>query len=351
MRKRSLLIAALPVIALLCGALVWAALRGAPEPPWVAQLQGKILRLDQRTPGDLGVYIKHLGDGGELDYQAGRHWYLASAVKVPVAIATLQRVDEGVWPLDQRLALRNEDKVDGSGSLAWQDSGSEYDLKTLLEEMLQRSDSTAADMLINRVGEDELNRRIASSMADQGFGRITSLLRVRHELYRELHPDATNLSNRDVIQLASAPLGRERVRALARTLDVDPSELRADSLEQAYQRYYARRLNAATLRAYGGMLEKLARGQLLSRANTDLLLDLMGLDEYHAYRLEAGLGKDVPFAQKTGTQFERACHMGIIDPKSEQAIVIAACVEDAGQEQAAQTLEMLGSLVSDTLLR
>ena len=48
---------------------------------------------------------------------------------------------------------------------------------------------------------------------------------------------------------------------------------------------------------------------------------------YERYnRLEAGLPEDVPFIQKTGTQLERACHVGVIEPQDERrAIVVVTC--------------------------
>ena len=72
------------------------------------------------------MYIKHLGEDAELRYDAERFWYLGSAVKVPIALAVLQGVDDDEFRLDQRLTLEAEDKVDGSGDLVWQDNGVDY---------------------------------------------------------------------------------------------------------------------------------------------------------------------------------------------------------------------------------
>src|SRR5690606_12427278 len=126
----------------------WLALRPQPSHGWVPRLQERIALLDQRTPGELGVYIKHLGDGRELTHQADRYWYLASAIKALVAVVVLQRVDAGELSLDDELTLRETDKVDGAGALVWEEPGRRYSIRTLLHEMLQKSDSTAADMLI-----------------------------------------------------------------------------------------------------------------------------------------------------------------------------------------------------------
>jgi beta-lactamase class A len=335
------------LLLLLLGA--WLVLRPQPSHGWVPGLHERIALLDQRTLGELGVYIKHLGDGRELEYQAERYWYLASAIKAPVAVVVLQRVDAGELSLDEQLTLRETDKVDGAGSLVWQEAGSRYSIKTLLEEMLQKSDSTAADMLIRKLGESELNSRVQALGID-GFGRITRVQQVRYELYGELHPEADRLSNQDLVQLAGLPR-EQRAASVARLLGSDAQALDAESLEQAYQRYYDRRLNSSTLKAYGALLEKLVRGELLSAQSTEQLFKMMGIDQYHAYRLEAGLPRTRPFIHKTGTQFRRACHMGVIDPRQKNAIIVAACTEHIEQDEAAQVLKQLGRLITDHLLR
>ena len=108
-------------------------------------------------------------------------------MKVPIALAVLQGVDDDEFRLDQRLTLEAEDKVDGSGDLVWQDNGVDYSLRDLLKEMLIESDNTAANMLIRLVGEDALNQRTRKSMGGD-FEAITSFTQVRRDVYGEVHP-------------------------------------------------------------------------------------------------------------------------------------------------------------------
>lgn len=79
----------------------------------------------------------------------------------------------------------------------------------------------------------------------------------------------------------------------------------------------------------------------------------MKLGSYDNYRLEAGLPEDVPFIQKTGTQLERACHVGVIEPQdATRTIVVVACAEalDEGSE-AGRLFEQVGQAISQALLR
>ncbi|MDR7149397.1 beta-lactamase class A [Hydrogenophaga palleronii] len=317
-------------------------------------MRQRIERIDKATQGQLGVYVKRLDNGETLAYQADRPWYLASSAKVPIAIAVLQDAEAGRFRLDHKIALQDGDKVDGSGNVVWQKSGTTYTVDALLRRMLMESDNTAANMLIRTIGEDRLNHRARSYLGMEAFNRITTFTQVRREVYGELHPDAHQFSNMELLRLASVPMGARRVAAFARALSVDTSELQAKTMQEAYARYYARRLNAASLSAYGGMLEQLVTGKLLSPQNLQRLFGDLKYETYDAYRLEAGLPRTVRFIHKTGTQFERACHMGVINPQdgARAAIIVAACAEDLNEHrEARRAFEQIGRAITQTLLR
>lgn len=352
LRNKKLL--ALPVLVGM-GLALWAYKEQAHSNAWRSTLEQDISRIDDQTPGRIGVYVKHLGDGTAMSHGADRFWYLGSAVKVPIAVAVLQSIDEGKHSLDEEMTLEATDKVDGSGDLVWQDEGVAYSLRSLLNEMLIESDNTAANMLIRLIGEDELNERTRKNMGGKGFERITDFTQVRRDVYGELHPDARELDNIELVKLASARFSKPRYEAVARVLNLPTSELKADSMEQAYERYYARNLNASTLEAFGELLEKLAQGELLSESSRALLFKDMKLDRYDAYRLEAGLPSDVAFIQKTGTQLERACHVGVVEPLAEDqanTIVVVACAEALDEDkEAGVAFEQVGKAITDALLR
>jgi beta-lactamase class A len=317
---------------------------------WVDALRAQVERIDADTPGELGLYVKRLDDGERLRLAADRRWYLASSVKVPIAIAVLREVEAGKLRLDQRLRLQAADQVDGSGALVWQAPGAAHDVGSLLERMLMDSDNTAANLLIRAIGLDTLNRHARALLG----ATLTDFTRVRRDVYEELHPKARTLTNRQLVELAAAPLGPARVEALRRTLALKPAQLKVRTIDEAYAKYYTRGLNAATLQAYGGMLERLVRGALLSPAHTALLFKLLKFDTYDAYRLEAGLPKELRFIHKTGTQWRTACHMGVIEPQDggRRAVVVAVCAEGLDQHgEAGRAFERVGRAITGTVLR
>ena len=333
--------------------LTTASLAARAEAPWRDALRSQIERIDQATPGQLGVYVKHLATGETLAYQADRPWYLGSSAKLPIAIAVLQEVEAGRLRLAQPVQLQEADKIDGSGNVVWQPSGTRYRVDELLKRMLMESDNTAANMLIRTIGEDALNHRARHYLGPRGFQRITTFTQVRREVYGELHPAARALSNQQLVELAAAPMGPQRVDKLVRMLAITPSALHAKTLEDAYARYYARQLNSATLTAYGEMLERLVRGGMVMPEHRERLYKDLKYDSYDAYRLEKGLPRSARFIHKTGTQLGRACHMGVINPQDggRNAIVVAACAQDLDEHaQAGRAFEQVGRAIAQTVL-
>ncbi|RYY81704.1 MAG: serine hydrolase, partial [Comamonadaceae bacterium] len=237
---------------------------------WRDALRQEVERIDRASPGTLGVYVKRLDDGTTLDYGGDRKWYLGSTVKVAVAITVLQQVDAGQMKLGDTLVLQETDRIE-AGPLVRQKVGSRLTVDELLRRMLGDSDNTAANMLIRAVGEERLNATAKAAMGDGAMQRLTTLAQVRYDVYAEIHPDARKLSNDQLVRVAAAPMGAQRVEALRQALGVPRASLKAKSIGEAYDRYYEKQLNTATLEGYGAMLEQLVRGKLLKPASMERL--------------------------------------------------------------------------------
>ncbi len=298
------------------------------------------------------MFVKRLSDGRELNYHGERPWYLASTVKVPVAIIVMQKVEDGTLSLDEEITLKATDYVDGSGDTNWLEPGTKIKLSQLLEKMLTQSDSTATDLLIKRVGVAELNRRLRT-LVPQGFQPISTILQVRYEAYSELHPRAKRLSNMDFFELKKLPDSEARLKYLIDKMGVQRKDLRARTIEEAFERYYKKRMNSSTLSAFADLLEKLARGKILSASSRDLVLSHMEKITTGEKRLKAGMPVGSRFAQKTGTQVRRICNMGIVraSEAASDDIIVAACLEKfSDPEKANETLKKVGETLSMKLV-
>lgn len=294
------------------------------------------------------MWVKRLDTGEVVAHQAGERWYLGSSAKVPIAIAVLRAVEAGQLALDTRLAVQEGDRIDGPGELVWAKSGTRYTVDSLLTRMLGVSDNTAANLLVRAVGEDALNR-VAAELLAPGPVRLTTLTQVRRDVYGQIHPDAARLPNDTLVRIAAAEMGPARLEAVRRALGVPVSALRVRSITEAYDRYYAGGANSATLQAYGGMLERLVRGQLLGPEATQRLFRYMKFGQRGDYRLEGGIPKSEAIIHKTGTQHRRACHMLVANPQDggARAVVITTCAADMDDvREAGDIFRRVGEAVS-----
>jgi beta-lactamase class A len=314
----------------------------------VAALSADIRRIDERMSGRFGVFVKHLGEGWQVGHRTDRDWYLASTVKIPLAVAVLQKVEDGELSLEQELQLAESDFVDGSGELLWHEPGDRFTIDELIGHSIRDSDSTATDMLIRLLGEESLNQQIRTDMVPEGFGPITTILQVRYDAYGEIHRDVQKLTNRDFIELKTESDPEGRYRMLLQKLAIEGDSITVGSSAEAFERYYARGINSADLEAFGLLLERLVRRELLNDVHTRKLLDRMETVTTGDRRIKAGLPDDARFAQKTGTLIARSCNVGILNPhRQHDAVVVAACAE-AYEElgQAEQAFEALGAALT-----
>ncbi len=304
---------------------------------WPQELSSQMLRLEKQADGDFGLYVKCLEDGTHYSLRAEKSWYLSSTTKTLVAYSLMKEVEAKKIRLDQKLTLKKSDFVDGSGPVLLKKSGSQLSVEYLLRQMLLYSDSTATDMLIRLVGIDKINEDI--NQITKGFGPLTSIIDVRREAYAELHPQSLQLSNLDFIKIKRSPLSK-RAAAFAQIAKVPVKSLAYSHVNDAFEAYYKKGKNSATLVAYGVFLEKLSTYQLLSRKSTDLILHIMETMKTGKRRIQSGLPPHLKFAQKTGTQLRRMCNVGLIrDAKTKsKGLLVTACVENFKRSSQAEKI-------------
>ncbi|MCR6653125.1 MAG: class A beta-lactamase-related serine hydrolase [Cellvibrionaceae bacterium] len=179
-------------ICCLCCAVWWCPLVIAAEP--VATTLDKLRALDESTRGTLGVYVKNFSTGEEIDYQAERKWYLASLVKIPLAIAVLQAVEKKDLALDDEIELQQTDLSAGSSKVPPAKPGARYSIGKLLQQSLEEGDSTATDMLMGKLGVANFNRQMRRDLGAPEFGTLRAMGALmerlgRGELLNSKHTD------------------------------------------------------------------------------------------------------------------------------------------------------------------
>ncbi len=120
----------------------------------------QIAQLDRSLDGALGVAAIDLTTGRTLTYNAGAVFPTASVIKVPVMVELFRQARAGGTRLDQEIPLAPAELVDGSLRVAvmLRRGPTTATLRELIEAMIEVSDNTAANKLIELAGMDRVNR-------------------------------------------------------------------------------------------------------------------------------------------------------------------------------------------------
>ncbi|MFC5602838.1 serine hydrolase [Sporosarcina koreensis] len=119
-------------------------------------LQEKIESRLKDAKGTWSVSIEDLNEGTSFSLNENELYYAASIIKVPIMAAVFTAADEGGIRLGDRLTLRRDDIVGGSGVLQFMTPGIELPIYDLLTLMIIQSDNTATNMLIDLIGMEKI---------------------------------------------------------------------------------------------------------------------------------------------------------------------------------------------------
>lgn len=126
------------------------------------KLQNRLDALAADMPGVVGIQVVDLTSGQRFGVNDQLVFPQGSAIKVPLLIELFRQADDGELSLDEQVVISDEDDVGGSGYLHYFSSGtSALSLHDLAIMMIVVSDNMATNLLIERVGMDNVNRTMA----------------------------------------------------------------------------------------------------------------------------------------------------------------------------------------------
>ena len=100
-------------------------------------------------------YIEDLNTGAWAGWNEKEDFLPLSLLKVPVAMGIMKKIDRGEWTLDKTFPLEVKYKTEDFGTLWKEPDNSLVSLKRLIEEMLENSDNTAANLLFDKLTNQE----------------------------------------------------------------------------------------------------------------------------------------------------------------------------------------------------
>ena len=136
---------------------------GADLPPkpadLLAKLRARVLAVDARLDGVLGVYVRDLTTGATIELRPDEVFPTASSIKLAVLYELYRQAEEGRIDLAE-VTRPPVPRVGGGGIL--QELGDRVSLtwRDLAVLMIGWSDNEATNVLVRRVGLDAVNRRL-----------------------------------------------------------------------------------------------------------------------------------------------------------------------------------------------
>jgi len=155
-------------------ALLFLAVSHPPD----AGLQARVDSLIKASGAEVAVALRTVDGRDELLIDADTSFHAASTMKVPVMIELFRQADAGRLSLDDPLAIRNEFHSIVDGSVYTLDVGDDSDaevykaigrtlpLRQLCEAMITVSSNFATNLLIEKLGVENIRRTVTRLGAD-----------------------------------------------------------------------------------------------------------------------------------------------------------------------------------------
>ena len=201
----------------------------AAEP---TRLQKNIERITLSVNAQWGIYLKVLETGEETTLNADQQMDTMSTIKIPLLIEAFRQIEAGKFALTDKVILTDAMKRPGTGVIRSLDAGATLTVRDTLTLMNIVSDNTATDIMFEKVGGVQ---PVNDLMAAYGL-KVTR---------------ATGTSNDWFVALRAAPSA-------------------ADFHREAKHPY-----GLSSAREMGLLLEKIARGQAVSKAASEAMLQML----------------------------------------------------------------------------
>jgi beta-lactamase class A len=258
----------------------------------LGQQTDALQRIDQRVKAKIGgfqgkvsAYAKNLSTGVSYGILPDKPVRTASTIKLAIMVECFSEAAESKLKWTEPIKVTEDEKVSGTGVVQELSDGVELPIRDLMHLMIVVSDNTATNLILNRIGGNAVNAR----MAQLGL-RQTRLM-------RKILGDGANLKPQ-------------------------PSGVTEEGAKPENKRWGIGRSSPHDMVS---ILEKLYRGELVNKAASDEMIAVLKRQQYHE-----GIGrdmKDVTIASKSGALDHFRSDVGIVYSKN-GTIAMAITVDD-----------------------
>jgi beta-lactamase class A len=235
--------------------------------------------------GKVTLYAKNLQTGASYAIAPDDPVRTASTIKLAIMVECFFEAAEGKLAWTEPLKVTADEKVSGTGVVQDLSDGDELPVRDMVDLMIVLSDNTATNLILNRIGGNAVNAR----MAQLGLGQT--------RVMRKILGDGTNLKPH-------------------------PSGITDEGAKPENKKWG---IGRSSPREMVAILEKLYRGELVSKSASDEMLAVLKRQRDHD-----GIArdiKDVTIASKSGALDHLRSDVGIVYSKR-GPIAMAITVED-----------------------
>lgn len=239
--------------------------------------QDRVKDLAAHFDGKVSIYARNLTTGATYDLGGETRVNTASTIKLPILIGVYTAVQSGKAHWTDTSELTKENKVGGSGVLAEMSDGSKIPLRDLIRYMMLLSDNSATNMVLDHVSGNDVNATMEK-------------------------------------------LGIKSTRSLRKILKGSAPEGVSDAGRDPANRGFG--IGVATPREMVSLLERLYKGEIVSKEASAEMLDIMKKQQWRE-----GLARrfSVDVADKPGALDHLRSDVGIVFTKSAPVAIAITC--------------------------
>ncbi len=280
----------------------------------------------------MGLYMKHVESGKELAIDADKTFPLGSVFKIPVMMEVFRQANDRIISMDEKLRLENRSLCIGSGILQYLSPGTEFTIRDLVTLMIIATDNTASEMLWKRIGIQRVNMLIR----ELGLAKTSIYLPWREGFLLTMGKGQfKDLSVQEAARTWRGLSDHDRMKVLDE-IDAEFSNLSIEEFRSEYENLYGMKEekkfrtqreydqvfdNIGTPREIGILLEKVLKGEVVSKEASKNMLNLM-LRSMGGSSLPQYLSDDVLVAARSGITAGSVNNAGIIYVNSNSHIVL-----------------------------
>jgi beta-lactamase class A len=244
----------------------------------------KIHAIEKKNNTIIGIAAVYIEKNNAVSHNSNKRFFMASTIKLPIAVAFLHRVDENKESLNRVIKMDSKNSVPGSGSLyhIFEKKSTNMSLQHILQHMLIHSDNSASDTILKAVNGPQ---NVTKYMYTLGLKNILINRSILEMFLDTNHVDHALLKTPRPVFSWKQIFNRVPTSKKAASWVIFQKDTR----------------DTTTPNEMVQLLVRLQKKQILSATNTALLMGIMEQCRTGRSRIKGLLPANVKVAHKTGT--------------------------------------------------